>query len=67
MAENPEVMAKQAIDAMANASSTIREAIAAALPVAPTQLLTVQAPGTIIMPEYVFFDMLYTFMTAFLC
>ncbi|KAL3459170.1 hypothetical protein BJX64DRAFT_291423 [Aspergillus heterothallicus] len=51
MATDMDAVAKQAIDAMANASSTIREAIAASLPVAPSQLLTVQIPGTLVTPK----------------
>jgi hypothetical protein len=45
--------AKKILDCMATASTTIREAIAKALPVAPTQLMTVQIPGTVLELEYV--------------
>jgi hypothetical protein len=38
---------------MATASTTIREAIAKSLPVAPTQLMTVQIPGTVLELKYV--------------
>lgn len=44
---------KKAVDAMATAATTLREAISASLPVSPTQLMTVQVPGTIIDPSYV--------------
>ncbi|KAJ5623003.1 hypothetical protein N7490_011608 [Penicillium lividum] len=48
MGDNADEMAHKALNAMATASTTIREAIAASLPVGPTQLLTVQVPGTVL-------------------
>jgi hypothetical protein len=45
--------AKKILDCMATASTTIREAIAKSLPVAPTQLMTVQIPGTVLELKYV--------------
>lgn len=53
MPETTDEMAQKALNAMATASATIREAIAASLPVGPAQLLTVQVPGTILDPRYV--------------
>jgi hypothetical protein len=43
-------MATKAVNQMATAATTLREAIAAALPVSATQLMTVQVPGTVIDP-----------------
>ena len=43
--------AQKALNMMATAASTIREAISSSLPLAPTQLMTVQITGTIIDPE----------------
>jgi hypothetical protein len=43
--------AEKALHVMATAANTIREAISTSLPVAPTQLMTVQIPGTLIDPE----------------
>jgi hypothetical protein len=43
--------AQKALNMMATAASTIREAISTSLPVSPTQLMTVQIPGTVIDPK----------------
>jgi hypothetical protein len=51
MGDAIEQHAQKALNMMATAASTIREAISTSLPVAPTQLMTVQIPGTIIDPE----------------
>ena len=47
-------MAEKAVNQMATAATTLRDAIAAALPVSSTQLMTVQVPGSVIDPTWVF-------------
>jgi hypothetical protein len=52
-ADTTKNQAKNALDMMATAATTLREAINASLPVSSTQLMTVQIPGTIIDPRQV--------------
>ncbi|KAF5021544.1 hypothetical protein F66182_6426 [Fusarium sp. NRRL 66182] len=49
-------MASKAVNQMATAATTLRDAIAAALPVSATQLMTVQVPGTVIDPTEFMWD-----------
>ncbi|KAI1741520.1 hypothetical protein F4680DRAFT_66843 [Xylaria scruposa] len=49
-------MAEKAVNQMATAATTLRDAIAAALPVSSTQLMTVQVPGTIVDPTEFMWD-----------
>lgn len=44
--------ATKALSCIATAAQTIRQAISISLPVAPTQLMTMQIPGLVINPEY---------------
>lgn len=48
MAPNLEDLQKDAITSIASVSTLLRKAIAASLPVAPAQYLTVAIPGTVI-------------------
>ena len=53
MPDNIETLQKDAIASIASVSTLLRNAIAAALPVAPEQYLTVAIPGTVIdLAEY---------------
>lgn len=44
--------AGKALSCIATAAQTIRQAISVSLPVAPTQLMTMQIPGLVINPKY---------------
>lgn len=43
--------AQDALNCIATAAQTVREAISVSLPVAPTQLMTMQIPGLVINPK----------------
>ena len=43
--------AQEVLSQMATASATLRDAIAKAMPVSPTQVLTVQIPGLTLNPK----------------
>lgn len=50
----PTTHGRGALGMVTTVANTIREAISSSFPVSSTQLMTIQIPGTIIDPRYVF-------------